>query len=171
MKIPRWVQVLIGVGIVMVFLGIGAIIAISAYFAEHIDISDATAQNAEAEFEKVRRRFSGKPALVVMKEGESVVKSNAAPAGGKASLQTLHVLAWDPDEDKLVNVSVPWWLVRMKSGPIRFSTYATGWDDERVSLRPEDIERYGAGIVLEFTGRDGERALLWTELFADPRRW
>jgi hypothetical protein len=163
MKIPRWAQVLIGVGIVMVFLGIGAIVAISAYFSERIEISDATAQNAEEAFEKIRQRFAGKPPLVVMKAGESVVKSDAAPASERSSLETLHVLAWDPDEDKLVNVSVPWWIVRMKSGPIRFSTYASGWDDNGVSLQPEDIERYGAGIVLDVTGRHGERALLWTE--------
>jgi len=164
MKIPRWAQVLIGVGIVVVFLGIGAIIAVTAYFSENIAVADSTASEAEDEFEKVRQRFKGKPPLVEMKDGEAVATSPAAdPAAPRQPLHTLHVLAWDSDEEKLANVSIPWWVLRLKSGPIRFSTYASGLDDDGVRLRPEDIERHGPGIILELTGRRGERVLLWAE--------
>jgi hypothetical protein len=164
MKIPRWAQVLIGVGIVMVFLGIGAIIAVTAYFSDKVAITESSSREADDEFEKVRQRFKSKPPLVEIKDGERI--ANRAPVDVTASrqaLQTLHVLAWDSHEEKLANVKVPWWVVRLKTGPIRFSTYATGLDDEGINLRPEEIERYGAGIVLEMTGRRGDRVMLWTE--------
>lgn len=164
MKIPRWAQVLIGVGIVMVFLGIGAIIAVTAYFAENVAVTDSSARDADDEFEKVRQRFKGKPPLVEMRAGEPVTRTARAEApASPQSLHTLHVLAWDSDEEKLANVNIPWWVVRMKSGPIRFSTYASGLDDGAVNLRPEEIERHGPGIILELTGRRGERVMLWAE--------
>jgi hypothetical protein len=164
MKIPRWAQVLIGVGIVMVFLGIGAIIAVTAYFSDKVAVMDSNAGEAEDEFEKVRQRFKAKPPLVEIKDGQRVThKPPVEGAASQPSLQTLHVLAWDSREEKLANVTVPWWVVRLKTGPIRFSTYASGLDDEDINLRPEEIERYGAGIILELTGRRGDRVMLWAE--------
>jgi hypothetical protein len=162
MKIPRWAQVLIGVGIVMVFLGIGALVAITAYFSEHMVVSESSAREADDEFEKVRQQFKGQQPLVELKDGVSrAVRDPTASPGSSQGLKTLHVLAWDSHEEKLVNVAVPWWVVRMKSGPIRFSSYASGLDDSGVSLRPEDIERHGPGIILDGTGPRGERVLLW----------
>jgi hypothetical protein len=73
------------------------------------------------------------------------------------------VLVWDPRENRLVSVAIPFWLLRLKSGPIEFSAYASGWDDDRVDLRPEEIERYGPGIILDTTSPKGERVLLWAE--------
>ena len=165
MKIPRWAQVLIGVGIVMVFLGIGAIIAITAYFSENVAVTETTASQAGDEFEKVRQRFKGQVPLVVMKEGERAVSTVAekATSSPRAPLHTLHVLAWDAREEKLANVNIPWWVLRLKSGPIRFSTYASGLDDDSVRLRPEDIERHGPGMILDLTSHRGDRVLLWAE--------
>ena len=51
----------------------------------------------------------------------------------------------------------------MKSDPIQFSAYASGLDEEGVSLRPEDIEKYGPGIILDTRTRDGERVLVWAQ--------
>jgi hypothetical protein len=36
-------------------------------------------------------------------------------------------------------------------------------DDEGVDLRPEDIEKFGPGIVLDTTSPSGERVLVWTQ--------
>jgi hypothetical protein len=164
MKIPRWAQVLIGVGIVVIFLGIGAMIAVTAYFSENMVVSESSAREADDEFDKVRQRFKGQPPLVELKDGVSrAVRDLSTAPPSSQGLQTLHVLAWDSDEERLVSVTIPWWIVRLKSGPIRFSTYASGLDDARVSLRPEDIERHGPGIILEGTGPRGERVLLWVE--------
>ena len=164
MKIPRWAQVLIGVGIVMVFLAIGGIIVATSFFAENVVIADSSARDADEAFEQVRQRFKGQPPLVEWSAGVSRRMRELPPESApRANLQTLHILAWDDRESRLVTVTVPWWLVRMKSGPIRFSTYAAGLDDEGVRLRPEEIERLGPGIILEGTGPRGERVMLWTD--------
>jgi hypothetical protein len=165
MKIPRWAQVLIGIAIVMVFLGIGAVIAISAYFSQHLVVNSSTSSQADDEFEKVRKQFNRKPPIIEMRDGvphyvDARVKLLPEQ---QRPLQTLHVLAWDSDEEKLVNVAVPWWLLRLKSGPIQFGSYASGWDDARVRLTAQEIEQYGPGVILEAEGRHGERVLLWAE--------
>jgi hypothetical protein len=51
----------------------------------------------------------------------------------------------------------------MKSGTISFSSYASGIDDAGVKLRPEDIERHGPGILLDFTKPREGRVLVWAE--------
>ncbi|MCA1584816.1 MAG: hypothetical protein LC791_08610 [Acidobacteria bacterium] len=76
---------------------------------------------------------------------------------------TLHVLAWDPDEERLARISLPFWLLRMKSTPIELAAYASGLDDEGVELSAEDIEKYGPGIVLDHTTSSGERVLFWAQ--------
>ena len=58
---------------------------------------------------------------------------------------------------------LPFWLLRLKSDPIRFSAYASGFDDEASTCRPEDIEKYGPGIILDGTSPEGERVLLWAQ--------
>jgi hypothetical protein len=77
-------------------------------------------------------------------------------------LDALHIMVWDPGDGRLARFRLPFWLLRMKSDPIRLSAYTTGMDD-RVDLRPEDIERYGPGILLDTGTETGERVLLWTE--------
>lgn len=162
MKVPRWAQVLIGVAIVGVFLAIGAIIAVTAYFSQNVVVNTSNAREADDEFDKIRQRFKGQLPLVELKDGMAV-RSNPRTNAGSGQLTTLHILAWDSDDEKLAAVNVPWWVIRMKSGPIRFSSYATGLDDDDVRLTPDDIERGGPGIILEATGRRGERVLLWAD--------
>ena len=164
MKIPRWAQVLIGIGIVGVFLGIGAIIAVTAWFSQNLNVRPSTAENARMEFDKVRQQFGGKPPLLEYKDGRPhyVAGRTSAPAS-QQQLQTLHVLVWDPKDDELATVNIPWWVVRMKSGPIEFSSYTSGFDDEGINLRPDDIEKYGPGIILEIPAPSGARVLLWAQ--------
>ena len=165
MKIPRWAQVLIGVAIIAVFLGIGAIIAVTAWVSQNVVVNSSNSGQADDEFEKVRQRFKGQSPLLEMKDGvpHYVAARGEATSSERRQLTTLHILAWDAHDEKLATVSVPWWILRLKSGPIRFSSYASGFDDGGVSLTPEDIEKHGSGIIMDTTGRRGERVILWAE--------
>ncbi len=163
MKIPRWAQVLIGIAIVAVFLGIGAIIAITSWVSQNVNVSTSSVRNAESEFEQVRQLFKGQPPILELKDGVARYVEARTVLPAAQQLQTLHVLAWDADDEKLARFSIPFWVVRMKSDPIRFSSYASGFDGNGVSLRPQDIEKYGPGIIMEASGRDGERVLFWAQ--------
>ena len=164
-KRRNWLWILFGVGILVVFIGIGAVIAITAWFQQNLTVTETTEGSAQREFDAVRTRYGGRPPLLDMRDGRPVYTGGKPPdaPASTTSLENLHVLAWDPDEGELASVAIPFWLLRLKSGPIEFGSYASGMDDRGVDLRPEDIERYGPGIILDMTSPRGERVLLWAQ--------
>jgi hypothetical protein len=161
----NWLWILFGVCIVLVFVGIGAVIATTAWVQHNLTVSETTEGSAQREFESVRARFADRPPLLEVRAGRPVYSSGQPPDTRKPSapLDRLHVMIWDPDDAKLASIAIPFWLLRLKSGPIEFSDYASGWDDERVNLSPEDIEKHGPGIILDTTSPRGERILLWAQ--------
>ena len=163
-KPRRWVVVVFGVAVLIIFVGIGAIIAITAWFQQNLDVQTLTTVEAEVEFENIRKRFAGRGPLLEMKNGRPSYTADASSQRSEStSLTTLHVLAFEPDKQHLARISLPFWLLRMKSDPIEFGSYASGLDDEGVNLRPEDLEKYGPGIILDTVTPNGERVMLWTE--------
>lgn len=160
----RWPYILLGVAVLLVFVGIGAIVVMVAWFQENLQVDETTQGEAAVEFERVRERFPGREPLLELHDGmPRYTKERDAPAAAQGGLSTFHILVWDPADEQLARISLPFWFLRLKSDPIRFSAYAAGLDEEGVTLRPEDIERYGPGIILDTTTRAGERVLLWAQ--------
>ena len=163
-KRRNWPWILFGAGVVIVVIGIAAIITTAAWVQHNLAVQDTTEGAALQEFDTIRSRYSNRPPLLDLRNGRPVYTGGKPPDAPPSAqrLERLNVLVWDPDESKLMSFAVPFWFVRLKSGPIEFSAYASGMDDEGVNLRPEDIEKYGPGIILDATTRDGERVLVWT---------
>lgn len=63
----------------------------------------------------------------------------------------------------MVQFSLPFWLLRMRSDPVRLSAYQQGWDDRGLSFRIEDIEKHGPGIIVDVKEHIGGRLLIWAE--------
>jgi hypothetical protein len=163
-KRRTWIWIVAGVFIVLIFLGIGAIIATTAWVQQNVTVSEQTEGGAQKEFDEVRAKYGQRPPLLELRNGRPVYAAGKPTTNGSpSSLDRLHVLVWDPDESKLASVSIPFWFLRLKTGPIRFSAYASGFDDGGVDLTPEEIERHGPGIVLDTTSPKGERVLLWAQ--------
>lgn len=89
--------------------------------------------------------------------------ADRAGKGSGSQVTTLHVLAFDSNSEEMVRFSLPFWLLRMKSGPIRLSAYQQGWDDRGVSFDIADAEKAGPGIVIDAKERREGRLLVWTE--------
>lgn len=161
----RWLPILAGVGILLAFIVVGVIFVVAAFVRDRVDIETTSDTVATSEFDRVKSQFPGRTPLLELTPGGrpryTEPRTIQPPATGH--LETLHVLAWDPDERKLARFSLPFWLLRMKSTPIELGAYASGLDDEGVQLRPEDIEKYGPGIVLDHTTTSGERVLFWAQ--------
>jgi hypothetical protein len=124
--------------------------ALAAVLSAGCLVQVETVRDARPEFDRARReasRFQGRP----------------GPA------HQLNVLVFDPDDHKLVRVSLPMWLVR------KVEKKANGGDgididfdaDERAEravkrhLRLEDIEKAGLGVLVEVEEDDGEQVLVW----------
>jgi hypothetical protein len=161
MKARRWAPILFGVAVFVVFVILGAAVFGISWVRDHLDITASSETDADAAFNEVRQRFRDKVPLLEI--SQSGTRTNRPPdETPRTTLNTLHVLAFDADEGQLVQFDLPFWLLRLKEGPIRFGTYASGLDELRISLTASDLERYGPGIVVD-VGRGGERALLWVD--------
>lgn len=162
-KKRTWVWVVIGVFFVLLVLAIAGITFTVAFFRQSMTVTDVSEDKAGSEFEAVRARFPGQQPLIRLVDGRpEYVDDRGSKSASTTPLTTMRVMAWDDDEGKLVTFAVPFWLLRMKSGPIQLSAYSQGWDDRGVSFRIEDLERAGPGIVMDFSERDG-RVLIWAE--------
>lgn len=161
----RWPYIVLGVAILFIFLAIGAILAVTAWFQENMEVATSTDRDAQTEFDDVRQRFGGREPLLEMHNGvpRYTKARDASRAASGTSLSTLNILVWDPDEERLARIALPFWLLRLKSDPIRLGAYASGLDEGGVTLRPEDIEKYGAGIILDTETSSDERVLLWAQ--------
>ena len=129
----RWIPIVLGVVFLLFVLGVGAVIFSVAWFRQALQVTETSATNASQQFDAVRAKFFGQRPLLEMRDGEpTLVAERKDEPRSNVQLTTLHLMAWDEDEEKLVTFSLPFWLLRMKSGPIGFSSYASGFD--RVSL-------------------------------------
>lgn len=159
----RWVPIAIGVVFILVCLAIGAMVVVASLFRESVDSRASNVDEATMAFDEVRGKFGDRQPLLEFRDGEPR-RVAAIDRPSTIALQHLKILVWDPDESHLTRVTLPFWLVRMKSTPIELGTYASGiGDGENDDLRVEDLEAYGPGIVVEHTARRGERLLVWLE--------
>ncbi len=77
--------------------------------------------------------------------------------------EALHLMLWDPRDERLVNVRIPLWLLRFADdGTVTFS------EEERdlvgdLDLTVADLDHHGPGLVLDYQDGDRERVLLWAE--------
>jgi hypothetical protein len=162
MKSRRWVPILFGVAVFVVFAGIGGALFTYSWVRDHLDVQAATDSSATAAFDEIRQRYVGKPPLVEVSGNDT--RSRVPPKDApRASLSALHVLAWNPDDEHLARIDIPFWLIRLKESPIRFANYASGAVDFDVPITAADIERYGPGIVVDLHRPGRERALVWVD--------
>lgn len=158
----RWPLVLAGVAVVIIVVVIALAVAGTMFLRDNVQVARGTGRDsAQAAFDEARRRFpDARPLLVLGDDRRPAFTPGLESRKNPGQVSTLHILAWDADEDALATVTLPMWLLRLKTGPIVFGEYVSGMDVEGVRLEPKDLERYGPGIVLEFEAPDGNHVLL-----------
>ena len=164
-KKRTWLWVVLGVVSIFVVIAVAGMTFAVVFFRQNMTVTAMSSNNAAEQFDMVRARYPGQQPLLRMVDGrpEFVADRATKSAAETTPLKTLHMMAWDDDEEQLVTFSIPFWLLRLKSGPIRLSAYSQGWDDRGVSFRIEDLERAGPGIVLDHSERSEGRVLVWAE--------
>ena len=162
-KVKTWVWVVLGV----VTLGILGVIAVAAagiwFFRTHIDSRTATVATASTEFEHIRRQFPKQKPLIELDEHDHFLRANTDRPAGTVRPESLNVLAFDPDDGRVVRVTIPFWLLRLKMRGTRIDVGNDRLDLEDLKLTVEDLERYGPTLIVDHAGRHGERVLVWSQ--------
>jgi len=86
--------------------------------------------------------------------------------GRRGPAHQLNVLAWDPQDQELVRVSIPMWLAREAAGDGELDL---DLDDDQAKLERrlkkrvtlEQLEQASLGTLLEVEEHDGERVMVW----------
>ena len=162
-KVKTWVWVVVGV-IAVGILGIVAMAAAGLWFVRsHVNIQSTTAVAASSDFDAVRARFSGQKPLIELDERGDFVRANTDRPAGTVRPQSLNVMAFDPDDEKVVRMDLPFWLLRMKSGGTRFSMGSGDVDLAKLKLTVEDLEHFGPTLIVDHKDRSGARVLVWSQ--------
>ena len=162
-----WVSVLIAAVIVVGILAVSAVGGTAYVIYRHVDTQFVQSEHADQQFAQARARFAGQqPLIELRKDDEPVLHREVIPKTMPAAkLDTMRVLAYDTRANKLVNVSIPMWLLRMAPSN-RFSFLKDNgidFDSDRVHITLDDIERRGPGLILDQVERRGSQVLVWTE--------
>jgi hypothetical protein len=164
-RVKAWVWVLVAI-VAIGLLGIVAMAGAGLYFfSQHIDTRTASPANAAHEFDQVRHRFADQKPLIELDEHGRYLRSHTdrKPPPRVASPESINVLAFDPDDGRIVRVSIPFWLVRMKMSGATIDLNGNHMNLEDLRLTVEDLERFGPTLIVDHRNVSGERVLVWSQ--------
>ena len=165
-KKTSWPVIILGISTFLLVVGVGlvAVVGYVLYQQFAFQAKSATEISAEEEFAQVVAKFEGQRPYLVIKDGQPVVSDAPATAPGKP-VEALHIIVWDPDEQKVVKLNMPFWLLRMTKGqPIKLSSSDDpGGGSMKLTITAEDLERRGPGLILDHKEASGERVLVWAQ--------
>lgn len=132
------------------------------YQSSSISQERATPEAAAATFERTRARLASQvPLLSIDDQGRPEVRSRDGHGRG---IESLNVLSYDPREQRVFEVRLPFWLVRLGGAKAQIATDNDAFRDLRgTRLSVGDIERAGPGLLLDREEDDGRHVLIWTE--------
>ena len=164
-KVKTWIWVVVGV-IVVGILGIVAMAAASLYYvSRHVNTREVSPAMASREFDEARARFALQKPLIELDEHGELLRTNPdRPAQQNAKPpEQINVLVFDPDDGRIVRVTIPFWLLRLKVGGTTIDLNSGRMDLEDLKLSVEDLERFGPTLIIDHSARDGERVLVWSQ--------
>ena len=169
MAVKTWVWVVLAlVGVAV--LGLIALVGAGAYFvAREIDTKPASKLSAEQEFARELERFGDRKPLIEIDESGHSVSSNFDPTLPPAATKpdVMIVMVWDPQEERIVRVRLPFWLLRLgshgESGSMRLGSSESRITFERLNISVHDLERLGPALIVSHHSPRGERVLIWTQ--------
>jgi hypothetical protein len=164
-KVKTWVWVVVAI----VVLGIIGIIAMAGaglyFFTRHIQMREASPAVAARSFDDVKARFANQKPLIELNDEGDFLRSN--PQRNRlehaAPLEAIHVMAYDPDDAKVVNVSIPFWLIRLQKGETVINFNGRDMNLEDLKITVEDLEHFGPTLIIDHKGRGGARVLVWSQ--------
>jgi hypothetical protein len=164
-KIKTWIWVIVSL-IVICILGVVAVAGMGYYFfTKHFDSKVTSPASASVEFEQVKAQFTGQKPLIELDERGRFLRANPDRPGRSDARRPdqLYVLAFDPDDERIVKVTIPFWLLRLKARGATVDFNGGSLDLEDLKLTVEDLERFGPTLIVDHKSSGGERVLVWSQ--------
>jgi hypothetical protein len=157
--------------IVVIVLGlcVTAMMAVAGagiYFvSNHIDFKQTNVSDVGRTFDEVRATFKEQKPLFEIDSFEraKAVRPLSEIPTSTVKPKDLWIQAWDADKERLVRISVPFWLLRLGKRKMDFANGGESFDLDRLNIDVSELERIGPTIVFDFRAPSGDRVLLWTQ--------
>jgi hypothetical protein len=163
-KKRTWLWILGGLFLLCV-IALIAIAGAGMYFiSQHIDTARTSGDDAQRAFETARRPY--KEPLFELDRFERVQLRRPLRELPTSTTRPQHlwILAWDPDDERLVKVSLPFWLLKMGRRNIDIGTNGHGgFQLEQLDLDMHELERIGPALIVDHRAPSGARVLIWTQ--------
>jgi flagellar basal body-associated protein FliL len=162
-KRRTWLWILLGV-LGLCVVGVIAIAGFGMYFVRnHIHAGTATPTQAFKAFDAATARFKDVKPIYEVDEHQHPRQlrqfNDLATSVEKAEF--VWVLAWDPDRQRLVKVSIPFWLLKL--GRQKIDIMEGGFDFQRMQLDVNELQRVGPVLLFDYKSAVGQRVLIWTQ--------
>jgi hypothetical protein len=160
-----WLKIVL----VIIALGLAGMCAIAGagvYFvSQHVNTERVSSSSALAQFDDAMAPFKDQKPLIEIDPGERVrrVRDIAGLPTAATQATTLVVMAWDPDEGRIVNLKLPLWILSMGQKKVELGVGAESFDLRRLDLDIKELERVGSLLVVDIHSPAGDRVLIWTE--------
>jgi hypothetical protein len=159
-----WLWIIAGV------FGFGVICVIAVagmgvyYVSKYVDATKSTTADAARTFEAVRTKYKEPPLLEMDRDERVHVRKRIVELPtSKVKAEHLWILVWEPGDERLVKMSMPFWLLRIGKRKIDFANSDQSIDLDRLELDMEQLERIGPVLLLDHKVPSGQRVLIWTQ--------
>jgi hypothetical protein len=159
-----WVWIVVGV----VGVGVVALIATAGagiYFVtHHIQTEGSTSDEAVHAIDAAKAALaSQRPLYEIDPDAEPrLARPLADIPSAVPKPEFVWMIAWDPDDQRLIKVSMPLWMLRFGRQRITVKRDEQAFDLAKLDLDVAEIERIGPSLLLDFKNRAGARVLVWT---------
>ena len=163
-KRKTWVWILVSIAGVGFIAIVGVAIAGIVFVSRHVTTTHASAADADRAFEAAKAHFKDSRPLIELDPTERprVTRPLSDLPTSSTKPGYLWVLVFDYRDERLVKVSLPFWLLRM--GRQKFDIAKDQeFDLERLNIDVKELERIGPALVLDHRSTSGERVLVWTQ--------
>jgi hypothetical protein len=156
-----WVKATLG-GVALIVVALVALAATGAYFVlRHMEKRAGSEADAVRAIDTVKARFGSRPPLVeIIDPQRADLRINRPVEASAPRVDTIHVINWKSDTGELIRTDVPLWLMRFSTLNIASQL---GIAPEKFRLTVGDVERYGPGIVVDYSSQGAFRMLVWVD--------
>jgi len=144
----------------VVVVALIAIVGRGAYIVLHnLSVTSSTASAAAVQFDQLRRRFPERVPLIQIDDPTRArVHVNHPPRTAPVThIDGFELLVWKADDQEITHTKAPLWMMRLSTMSLLSEI---GLAPGSLRLTVDDVERYGPGVVIDFTSPKGDRVLV-----------
>lgn len=160
----RWVWIVLGLVAFGLVSCAGLVGGGIWYASTQFKVREVAQGDVESEFTKLRTRFKDQKPILDTRRGIAIASDRLearAQAYSGPPPKNLCLLVWTEEQPKAVQLCLPFWLLKMKSGRgLKFDV--PNGESRRLELSAKDLERAGPALLLD-EEHDRSRLLVWTE--------